>query len=173
MLSRQTFLLSFHIADLAEPFAVIIYRQPHNSFLIDNIGHVSIHKVVQTLAFGIRSPEIFVSPLDDAGLPIVIDDVEVSGGGEWAGLHVEDLLVLIVPVGEQKRDQKEGIQQDVECESPANEADRQDRMDYALALGIIWLVCELEGTGLESAIFRAILRLLHTVITNLQDKSRI
>lgn len=114
-----------------------------------------------------------MSPLDDAGLSIVIDDVEVSRAGKWAGLHVEDLLILVIPVGEEKGYQEEGIQQNVEGESPADEADWQDGMNDALALGIIRLVRELEGMGLESAIFRAILRLLHTAIKNLQHKARI
>lgn len=66
-----------------------------------------------------------------------------------------------VPVGKEEGDEKEGVEEDVEDETPSHELRRHHRVDYTLALCFIGLVSELEAVSLKTLVSRFLMGLSH------------
>jgi hypothetical protein len=66
-----------------------------------------------------------------------------------------------VPVGEQQGDEDEGVEKDVKHESPGHKSHGDDRVDDALALGLVGFVGKLERARLETMVLGSITLLLH------------
>jgi len=123
-----------------EAFLEVVGEQPHYFLLVDDVGHVAVDKADKPAELGFGEGELFGVLLNDAHLAVVVDDVEVGGCWEGAEFHIEGLLVLIIPVGEEEGDEEAGIEKDIEAEPPADKLHWDDREDDALPLSLIRLV---------------------------------
>ena len=56
--------------------------------------------------------------------------------------HVEYFFKFVVPVGEKKRDEQKGVEENVDGESPFDKPDGRDCLQNAFAFGFILLVFE-------------------------------
>lgn len=79
----------------------VVGEQPHDLFLVYDVSHIAVDETDEPARLTLGERKLFCVLLNDAHLPVVVDNVEVGGRWQGAELHVEDFLVLVVPVGEE------------------------------------------------------------------------
>jgi hypothetical protein len=68
-----------------------------------------------------------------------------------------------VPVGEQKRDEQAGVEEDIDEESPRDKSYGSDAVNDTLSFGLVGLISQFEATRLQTLVSGAI-SLLHMLI---------